>query len=237
MPIIVVPGLELSMNNSNRYKEQSEGSVRHINEPVQTVLHGVQVQGLGYVATDPPRTYELLLHPYKVLQRGGSSEILQRMESTIIQISNQKNKGVTFQKKGGKQGRSPSSFYQKASSPQTSPIREEEPEKQLEETIFPKLLDSKNPKRFHRQCLQHGQNLDVVQGQRGTKNKKTPFPKEITLSPSSVNALTEIKNSILPLKDIENSLFCLKEINSSLLSLKQIFIQNKKEIEIINFLV
>ncbi|MBW0588068.1 hypothetical protein O181_127783 [Austropuccinia psidii MF-1] len=40
------------------------------------------------------------------------------MESTIIQTSNQEDQGVQFQKERGKQGRSPSSFYQKASSQQ-----------------------------------------------------------------------------------------------------------------------
>ncbi|MBW0523731.1 hypothetical protein O181_063446 [Austropuccinia psidii MF-1] len=65
-----------------------------------------------------------LKHPGKVPQRGGNSEILQWMESTIIQTSDQKE--------GGKQGRSPSSFYQQASSQPTSPRMEEEQEKELE---------------------------------------------------------------------------------------------------------
>ncbi|MBW0514512.1 hypothetical protein O181_054227 [Austropuccinia psidii MF-1] len=102
------------MSNSNRYKSHSEGSDRHIHEPVQAVLHGVQGQGLGNVATNPPRSDELLKNPEKVPQRGKNSEILQWMESTIIDTSNQKNKGVPCQKEGGKQGRSPSSFYQQA---------------------------------------------------------------------------------------------------------------------------
>ncbi|MBW0589237.1 hypothetical protein O181_128952 [Austropuccinia psidii MF-1] len=59
------------------------------------------------------------------------------MESTIIQTSNQEYQGVPCQKERGKQGRSPSSSYQKASSQPTSPRREEEQEKELEETIFP----------------------------------------------------------------------------------------------------
>ncbi|MBW0554943.1 hypothetical protein O181_094658 [Austropuccinia psidii MF-1] len=49
-------------------------------------------------------------------------------------------------KEGGKQGRSPISFYQQASSQPTSPRKEEEQEKELEETIFPKLQDPKNQK-------------------------------------------------------------------------------------------
>ncbi|MBW0575157.1 hypothetical protein O181_114872 [Austropuccinia psidii MF-1] len=110
------------------------------------------------------------------------------MESTIIQTSDQKDKGIQCQKEGGKQGRSPSSFYKKASSQPTSPRKE----KELKETIFPNLKDSKNPISCHGQCLQHGQNLDGIQGQRGTKNETTQFPKEITLSPDVVNTVTEI---------------------------------------------
>ncbi|MBW0545928.1 hypothetical protein O181_085643 [Austropuccinia psidii MF-1] len=137
------------MTNSNRYKSHSEGSNRNIYEPVQAVIHSSQGQGLGNVATNPPRSNELLAHHEEIPQRGGNSEILQWMESTIIQASNQKDKGVPCQKEGGKQGRSPSSFYQQASSQPTSPRREEEQEKELEETIIPKLQDLKNPKRFH----------------------------------------------------------------------------------------
>ncbi|MBW0525076.1 hypothetical protein O181_064791 [Austropuccinia psidii MF-1] len=70
------------------------------------------------------------------------------MESTVIQASNQKDQVVPLQKEGGKQGRSPSSFYQQASSQPTSSRREEEQEKGLEETIFPKLQDPKNPKKM-----------------------------------------------------------------------------------------
>ncbi|MBW0544940.1 hypothetical protein O181_084655 [Austropuccinia psidii MF-1] len=61
------------------------------------------------------------------------------MESTIIQTSNQEDQGVPFQKERAKQGRSPSSCYQQASSQPTSARREEEQEKELEETIFPKI--------------------------------------------------------------------------------------------------
>ncbi|MBW0467034.1 hypothetical protein O181_006749 [Austropuccinia psidii MF-1] len=132
-------------------------------------------------------------------------EILQWIESTIIQDSNQKDKVVPCQKEGGEQGRSASSFKQQASSQPTSPRREEEKEKELEETIFPKPQDSKNSKRCHGQFLQHGQNLDAIQGQRRTKNETTSFSLKITLSPDVVNPLTEIKNSILPLKRIKNS--------------------------------
>ncbi|MBW0591663.1 hypothetical protein O181_131378 [Austropuccinia psidii MF-1] len=91
MPMISEPPLELSISNSNRYKSHSEGSDRHLHEPVQEVLHSVQGQGLGNVATNTPRSDELLANPQNASQRGGNSEILQWMEYTIIQTSNQKD--------------------------------------------------------------------------------------------------------------------------------------------------
>ncbi|MBW0500298.1 hypothetical protein O181_040013 [Austropuccinia psidii MF-1] len=162
MPMISEPETELSNSNSNSYKSHSEASDRHLYEPVQEVLHSLQRQGLGNVASNNPRSDELLAHPQEVPQRGGDSGILQWMESTVIQASNQKYQGVPLQKEGGKQRRSPSSFYRQASSQETSPIGEEEQEKEFEETGFPKLQDSKNPKRFHGQCFKHGHNLDGI---------------------------------------------------------------------------
>ncbi|MBW0593332.1 hypothetical protein O181_133047 [Austropuccinia psidii MF-1] len=213
---------------SQRQVQEIPMIYKHLNEPVQTVLHGVQGQRLGNVAPNKPRNDELLAHPKSIPQGGGNSEILQWMKSTIIQASNQEDQGVTFQKERGKQGRSPSSFYQKASSQPTSPRREEEQEKVLQETIFPKLQDPKTPKRCHGKCLQHGQNLDGIQRQREATNETTPFPKEITLSPDVVNTLTELKKSILPLKDIKNSLLSSQETNNSLSSLTKLAVQNKK---------
>ncbi|MBW0475718.1 hypothetical protein O181_015433 [Austropuccinia psidii MF-1] len=120
MPIISETELELSMSNSNRDKSHSEGSNRHIYEPVQALLHGKQKQRLGNVVTNSPRSKELLENSQRFPQTGGNSEILQWMESTIIQTSNQKYKELEQQKEGGKQGRSPSSFYQQATSQKTS---------------------------------------------------------------------------------------------------------------------
>ncbi|MBW0506167.1 hypothetical protein O181_045882 [Austropuccinia psidii MF-1] len=141
-----------------------------------------------------------------------------------------KDQGVPCQEEGGNQGRSPSSFYQQAPSQPTSPRRAAEQEKESEKNIFPKLQDSKNPNRFHRQCLQHGQKFDGIQRQGGAKNVTNLFPKEITLSPDVVNALTELKDSILPLQNIKSTLLSLQEINNSLSSLK-------KEIDNIKFMV
>ncbi|MBW0562185.1 hypothetical protein O181_101900 [Austropuccinia psidii MF-1] len=102
------------MSNSNREKSHSEGSNRHLYELVQAVLYGVQGERLGNVSTNPPRSDQLLVYPEKIPQRGGNSEILQLMESTIIQASDQEDKGIPFQKERGKKGRGPSSFYQQA---------------------------------------------------------------------------------------------------------------------------
>ncbi|MBW0590097.1 hypothetical protein O181_129812 [Austropuccinia psidii MF-1] len=131
----------------------------------------------------------------------------------------QNAKGLAKQKEGEKQRRSPSIFSKKAASQPNSPRREEEQENEFEETICPKFQDPNNSNRFHGQCLQHGQNLDGIQGQRGAKNETTPFPREIALSPCVVNNLRETKSSILTLKDIKNGLLSLKELNSSLLSI------------------
>ncbi|MBW0520247.1 hypothetical protein O181_059962 [Austropuccinia psidii MF-1] len=153
MPMISEPELEISMSNSNRYKSHSEGSDRHFNEPVQAVLHSVQRKGLRNVASNTPRSDELLEHPQKVPQRGGNSEILQWMEYTITQTSNPKDQGVPCQKRRRNPRNKPQCFYQQAPSQPTSPKREEEQEQELEKTIFPKLQDSKNPKGFHGKCL------------------------------------------------------------------------------------
>ncbi|MBW0592972.1 hypothetical protein O181_132687 [Austropuccinia psidii MF-1] len=69
MPIISEPELEICMSDSNRYKSHSECSNRHLHEPVQVVLHGVQGQGLGNVGTNTPRSDEILVHPQKIAQK------------------------------------------------------------------------------------------------------------------------------------------------------------------------
>ncbi|MBW0547185.1 hypothetical protein O181_086900 [Austropuccinia psidii MF-1] len=126
---------------------------------------------------------------------------------------------------------------EEAPSQPTSPRIEEEQEKELEKTVFPKLQDSNNPRRCHGQCLQNGPNLDGIQGQGGAKNEIKSFPKEMTLSTDVVNTLTEIKNSILPLKEIKNSSLYFQEKNNNLSSLTKCFVQNQKEIDNIKFLV
>ena len=178
MPMISEPELELSMSNSNRYKSHSEGSNRHLHEPVQAVLHSVQGQRLGNAASNTPRSDELLAHPEKIPQRGGDSEILQWMESTVIQTSNQKNQGLPRQKEGGNQGRSPSSFYQQAPSQPTSPRREEEQEKELEKTIFPKLQDSQNPKNAMDNVFNMARTLMEFKDKEEQRMRQPHFPKK-----------------------------------------------------------
>ncbi|MBW0563531.1 hypothetical protein O181_103246 [Austropuccinia psidii MF-1] len=89
-------------------------------EPVQTVLHNIQRQGLENVSPNPPRSDELLAHPQEISSGGGKSEILPWIESPIIQTSNQKDKRIEQQKEGGLQERSPSSFYEQVLSKPTS---------------------------------------------------------------------------------------------------------------------
>ncbi|MBW0543128.1 hypothetical protein O181_082843 [Austropuccinia psidii MF-1] len=62
IPIISEPELVLGVSNSNRYKSHSEGSDRHLHEPVPAVLHDVQGQRWKYVATNSPRSDSLLAH-------------------------------------------------------------------------------------------------------------------------------------------------------------------------------
>ncbi|MBW0499382.1 hypothetical protein O181_039097 [Austropuccinia psidii MF-1] len=107
------------MSHSNTDKSYLEGSYRHINEQVKSVLHSIKRKRLGNPSTNSPSSNELLEDPQELPEGGGNSEILQWMESTIIQTSNQKDKVMEQQKEGGGQGRSPSSFYQQASSQST----------------------------------------------------------------------------------------------------------------------
>ncbi|MBW0541964.1 hypothetical protein O181_081679 [Austropuccinia psidii MF-1] len=97
MPLISEPKLELSMITSNRDKINSKGcSNGNLFKPVKAVLHCVQGQRFGNVATNPPRNDELLAYPGKIPQRGGNSKIPQWMESAIIQASNEEDKGTPF---------------------------------------------------------------------------------------------------------------------------------------------
>ncbi|MBW0516986.1 hypothetical protein O181_056701 [Austropuccinia psidii MF-1] len=115
-----------------------------MNEPVQEVSHIVQGERLENVATNPPRSDELLVHSQKIPKRGINCQILQWMESNIIQTTNQKYERLEQQKERGNKGKSLSSFYKQATN-QPTHSRGEKEQKELEATIFPKLQDPKNP--------------------------------------------------------------------------------------------
>ncbi|MBW0590782.1 hypothetical protein O181_130497 [Austropuccinia psidii MF-1] len=66
MPMICELELELSMSDANRYKSHLEGSDRHLNEPVKTVLHSLEGQGLRNVATTTLRSDQRPEHPQKI---------------------------------------------------------------------------------------------------------------------------------------------------------------------------
>ncbi|MBW0556371.1 hypothetical protein O181_096086 [Austropuccinia psidii MF-1] len=67
---------------------------------------------------------------------------------------------------------------EEAPSQPTSPRREEERQKEFEKTIFPKLQDSKNPKRCHGKCLQHGQKLGEFKDKEDQRMRQPHFPKK-----------------------------------------------------------
>ncbi|MBW0566607.1 hypothetical protein O181_106322 [Austropuccinia psidii MF-1] len=66
IPMIFEPELELRMSNAKKYESNSKGSGGHLHQPVQRVLHSVQGQGQGNVATNTPRSDELLAHPQRI---------------------------------------------------------------------------------------------------------------------------------------------------------------------------
>ncbi|MBW0542890.1 hypothetical protein O181_082605 [Austropuccinia psidii MF-1] len=143
------------MSSSKIDKSYSEGSDRHLHEPVKTVLHSVPEQRLVNVTTASPRIDELLEHPQKALQRGGNSEILQPMESTIIQTLNQEHKGLAQQEEGDNGVRIPSSFC-RASHKQANLTKRGRRRKINGGNQIPPVIGC------HGQCLQHGQNLDGI---------------------------------------------------------------------------
>ncbi|MBW0521460.1 hypothetical protein O181_061175 [Austropuccinia psidii MF-1] len=105
MPIVSEPELELSMPNKKRYKSHSEGSDRHSNDPLKEVLHSLQDIGKSFHKS--AKEFGTPGTSWKVPQRGGNSEILQWMESTIIQASNKEDKGLEQKKRGASKGEAP----------------------------------------------------------------------------------------------------------------------------------
>ncbi|MBW0562152.1 hypothetical protein O181_101867 [Austropuccinia psidii MF-1] len=113
--IISETQLELSISTSKRDKSHSEGSDGHLNQPVQTVSHGVQGQILENVTTKPQRSDELLTYCQNSLK-----------EKEIYKYSNGWNplsskppieKIEAWHKKDGcKPRESPNSFYHQTTS-------------------------------------------------------------------------------------------------------------------------
>ncbi|MBW0542790.1 hypothetical protein O181_082505 [Austropuccinia psidii MF-1] len=103
MPIISEPELELSISSSNGDNSNSEGTNRHIHEPFQAVLHGLQGQRLGNVSTNTPRSDELLAHSENVPQRG---EIVKDSNGWNQLSSRHEIKTITnFHKKKGEESK------------------------------------------------------------------------------------------------------------------------------------
>ncbi|MBW0582747.1 hypothetical protein O181_122462 [Austropuccinia psidii MF-1] len=166
-----------------------------------------------------PQIHQVVMSSWHILKKFLKEEEIVRYPNGWIAISSKpqiKNiKEYHAKKREASKEEAPLASTRK---PQANKLSQEgkKKKKEFEEAILPKLQDPKNPKRCHGQWLQHGQNLDGIQGQRGTKNETTLFPKKITFPPDVVNTLAEIRNSILPLKDIKNSLLSLQEVNNSL---------------------
>ncbi|MBW0592415.1 hypothetical protein O181_132130 [Austropuccinia psidii MF-1] len=87
------------------------------------------------------------------------------MESTIIQTLNQKDQGVPCQK-------------EEAPSQHTSPRGEEEQEKELEKTIFPKLWDSKIQKDVMDNVFNMARTLMEFKYKEEKRMRQCHFPKK-----------------------------------------------------------
>ncbi|MBW0562119.1 hypothetical protein O181_101834 [Austropuccinia psidii MF-1] len=109
MPMISEPELELSMSNSDRDKSDSGGSNTHL--------------------------YEHILK--KITQRGGNSEIPQWIESTIIQPSNQEDKGIPCQKREASKEEDPVSSISKPQANQLCQEGKKNKKKNLRKKYFP----------------------------------------------------------------------------------------------------
>ncbi|MBW0499110.1 hypothetical protein O181_038825 [Austropuccinia psidii MF-1] len=178
IPIISESELELSISDLNRYKSPLGGSDRHLHEPVQAILHSVKGQGLGNVATNTPSSDELLTHPQKVPQRGGNIEILQLIQSTIIQTSNQKDQGLPCQKEGSNQGRSPISFHQQAPSQPIYPRREKNKKRNWRKPYSPNYRMAKVQKDAMDNVFNMARTLMEFKDKEEQRMRKPHFPKK-----------------------------------------------------------
>ncbi|MBW0534966.1 hypothetical protein O181_074681 [Austropuccinia psidii MF-1] len=107
IPFICDPEFELSIIHSKKDKLHSHGSDRNVHYSVKTVFHNLQRQRLENSATNSPRSDEVLPHPQKFPKGGANIKILQWMESTIIQTSNQKKNYWDNKKREGRKEEAP----------------------------------------------------------------------------------------------------------------------------------
>ncbi|MBW0558557.1 hypothetical protein O181_098272 [Austropuccinia psidii MF-1] len=112
----------------------------------------------------------------KVPQSGGNSDILQWMESTIIQTSNTKKEYHAKNREASKEEAPvvlPSSL--KSSN---LPKKGRRTRKRIEGNNIPQVAGFGKSKKCHGQCLQHGQNIDSIQGKRGQIIRQPHFSKK-----------------------------------------------------------
>ncbi|MBW0570431.1 hypothetical protein O181_110146 [Austropuccinia psidii MF-1] len=224
--MIYEPMLELSMSSSSRYKSHLDGSDRHLHGEVQAVLHGVP-QG---VMSSWHILKTFLTEEDIMVYSNGWNPLSSRPQIRNIKKYHSKKREASKEK----------ASVASISKPQVNQPPQEgkkNKKKNRRKPYSPSYRIPKNSKGCHGQCLQHGQTFYGIQGQGGTKNETTPFPKQITLSCDVVNTLTELQESILPLKDMKKRLLSLQEIDNSLSSLTKIVVQNKKESDNIKFMV
>ncbi|MBW0460618.1 hypothetical protein O181_000333 [Austropuccinia psidii MF-1] len=72
IPIISEPESELSMNNSNRHKAHSAGPDRHLHDPVQKLLLGVQGKRFEML----PQLHQGVMNSWNILKKFLKEEIV-----------------------------------------------------------------------------------------------------------------------------------------------------------------
>ncbi|MBW0513162.1 hypothetical protein O181_052877 [Austropuccinia psidii MF-1] len=178
MPIISEQELELSMSNSNRYKNIQKAQIdiymSHYKQ-YYTVYKDKDWEIL-------PQIHQGVMNSWQILKRFLKEEEIVRYSNGWNPLTSKPQiKNIKYYHAKKKEATKEEAPVAPTSNPQanhTSPSREEEQEKEREKTIFPKFQDSKNPKRCHGKFLQHGQNLHGIKGQGVSKMLKPHFPKK-----------------------------------------------------------
>ncbi|MBW0529808.1 hypothetical protein O181_069523 [Austropuccinia psidii MF-1] len=132
------------------------------------------------------------------------------MECTTIQDSNKIDKGMEQKKEGESKEEAPLASTSNSQANQPPQEAKKDKKKDWKKPYSPSYRILRIQNSFHEKCLQNFQNLDRIQGKRGTEDETNSFSKEVALSPNVVSFLLEIESFILHLKDIENSLLSLK---------------------------